>query len=268
MPELPEVETIRRGLERGILNKTISRIHIHDGRVLRQDAEDFTRRLLKQTIVAVSRRGKALALSLSSGESLVVHVMMTGQLVVDGGTGVHTRVAFEFTDGTKLLYNDQRVFGQLRVVRDVGEINYFKVIGPEPFDKAFNAAYITSALKKTSRPIKTILLDHTFVAGIGNIYACEVLFRAAISPKRRGSLIKSAEASVLHREIVSVLKEAIRHGGSSMRNYRDSSGKKGNFKARIRVYAREGEPCLTCAAGVVRIVQSGRSTFYCMKCQR
>lgn len=268
MPELPEVETIRRDLARGILHKTIARIDIVDPRVLRQPAKDFLRRLQGQEITGISRRGKALDLSLASGEHLVVQVMMTGQMVADGPSHPHTRVVFTFTDGSKVLYNDQRVFGQLRVVKDTQEIKYFRVIGPEPLTKNFDTDYIAGFFKKSGRPIKNVLLDHTFVAGVGNIYACEVLFRCGISPKRRARLIPSAGRDLLRLQTIEVLKEAIALRGSSIRDYRDGAGEKGKFTQNIRVYGREGEPCLQCQSPIKRIVQAGRSTFYCMKCQK
>jgi len=268
MPELPEVETIRRDLHRGILHKTIQRIDIIDGRILRQPAKDFVRRLKGRTIEDVSRRGKALVLALDSGEHLVVQVMMTGQMVVNGQRGPHTRIIFEFSDGKKVFYNDQRVFGQLRVVKNTDEIKYFRVIGPEPFDKAFDERYISGRLKRSLRPIKNVLLDHVFVAGVGNIYACEILFRCGISPKRRAARIKSAEAPLLRRHTMEVLEQAIAARGSSIRNYRDGDGNKGTFNAHIRVYGKEGQPCPGCGKPVARIVQAGRSTFYCVKCQK
>ena len=277
MPELPEVETIRRDLTRHILNKKIKSIEIFDSRVLRQTPQEFTRRLKGRSIAAVIRRGKALVLKLSSGEHLVVQVMMTGQLVCDDRRESpvrgdkprvkHTRVVFKFSDGTELLYNDQRVFGQMRVVKDPQEIKYFQIIGPEPFERVFSEEYIRGRFKNSKRPIKNTLLDHTFVAGIGNIYACEILFRCGISPKRLAGRIKKQEIPRLREKIVDVLSEAIKHRGSSMRNYRDGEGQEGEFKKLIRVYAREGQSCIVCKTDIKRLIKAGRSTFYCMKCQ-
>ena len=268
MPELPEVETIRRDLERGLCRRSITRVHIFDKRVLRQPRADFIRRLQGQRIRSVNRRGKALILALASGEYFIVQVMMTGQMVLNGVESPHTRVRFDLTGGDKLFYNDQRVFGQLRVVKDLREVKYFQVLGPEPFAEDFSEAYMAAGLKKTRRPIKNVLLDHTFVAGVGNIYACEILFRCRMDPQRRAHRIKSVEVPLLRAQTIAVLKEAIALRGSSLRNYRDGAGQKGAFNRRIRVYAREGSPCLDCRGPVARIVQSGRSTFYCPYCQR
>lgn len=267
MPELPEVETIRRDLERGVLHKTIQAIEIIDSRVLRQPAKEFASRLKGQKFTSVERRGKALVLALSSGEYLIVQVMMTGQMVYNGRPDTHTRLMFDLGEDT-LLYNDQRVFGQLRVVKSVDEVKYFRILGPEPFAPQFNAQYIRGALKKSKRPIKNFLMDHTFVAGIGNIYACEVLFRCRLSPKRRSDRITAQAVPLLYDQTLAVLNEAIDSRGSSMRNYRDGAGEKGRFNERIKVYARAGKPCIVCAGPIKRIVQAGRSTFYCPNCQR
>lgn len=268
MPELPEVETIRRDLESGISNHIIHQINIIDARVLRQDKADFKRRLKGRKIVAIKRRGKALMLELDSADILVIAVMMTGQLVIGGNKNPHSRLEFDLSDNKKLFYNDQRVFGQLRVVRHIDEIKYFRILGPEPFDKVFNEDYMAAYLAKTKRPVKNVLLDHTFVAGIGNIYSCEILFRSHISPRRTGDQIKKKEIAVLREQIITVLKEAIALRGSSMRNYVGGDGQKGQFNKSIEVYAREGLPCVRCISSITRIIQAGRSTFYCMKCQR
>jgi formamidopyrimidine-DNA glycosylase len=268
MPELPEVETIRRDLEKTILHKIIRRIEVRDPFVLRTPLTKFIKTIEKQSINAVSRRGKALLLELSNRHYLVVQVMMTGQLVADGKVDKHTRVIFEFMDQSCLLYNDQRRFGQLHAVSNLKDVKHLSLLGPEPFDHTFNAEYIFQYTRNSKRPIKSLLLDHTFVAGIGNIYACEILFRCKITPKRLSGAISRKGATLLHRQIIEVLKEAIEHRGSSMRNYRDGAGQKGTFKKRIKVYAREDAPCLVCQTPIKRIVQAGRSTFFCPRCQK
>jgi formamidopyrimidine-DNA glycosylase len=268
MPELPEVEIIVRDLSKSLAGKAFSRVIVHDDFLLRQPKADFIRRLKDQGIGRITRRGKAIIIHLSSGEFLVVQVIMTGQLIVDGAKDKHTRLTFDLSDGSKLLYNDQRRFGQLRVVAHLSEIKHFNILGPEPFSKEFNPALMQEAFCKTTRPIKNLLLDHTFVAGIGNIYACEILFRSRLSPQRQASRISMAETGTIHRHIVEVLKEAIVHRGSSMRNYRDGAGKKGRFNERLAVYARQDLPCPRCKKPIQRIVQAGRSTFYCGHCQK
>ena len=268
MPELPEVETIVRDLNKSLRGKIISEGIVHDPFVLRQKPNDFIKRLKAQAVTTVTRRGKAVIVHLASGEFLVIQLMMTGQLVFNGPPDKHTRVKFVFSDGSCLLYNDQRRFGQLRVVSHLSEVKHFNILGPEPFSKEFTPALMRETFRKTSRPIKSVLLDHTFVAGIGNIYACEILFRSLLSPKRQARRISTAEAKTIHRYILEVLKEAIAHRGSSMRNYRDGAGKKGRFNERLAVYAREGLPCPRCQKPICRIVQAGRSTFYCGHCQK
>jgi len=268
LPELPEVETIVRDLNKSIQGKILSKIIVHDDFLLRQKSLDFIRRIKGQRINQITRRGKAIIIHLSSKEFLIVQLMMTGQMIIDGTKDKHTRVTFEFTDGSKLLYNDQRRFGQLRVVGDLSEVKHFNILGPEPFSKEFNPTFMREAFQKTARPIKSILLDHTIVAGIGNIYACEILFRSRLSPKRHADQINRAETGIIHQQIIDVLKEAIAHRGSSLRNYRDGSGEKGRFNKRLMVYAREKQPCPRCQNPILRIVQAGRSTFYCGHCQK
>jgi len=268
MPELPEVETIVRDLNKSIQGKIFAKPIVHDAFLLRQKTADFTRRIKDQAVEKITRRGKAVIVHLSGGEFLVIQLMMTGQLVVNGQEDKHTRIDFVFADGSRLLYNDQRRFGQLRVVAKLDEIKHFNILGPEPFSKEFTPTFMHQAFRKTSRPIKTVLLDHTFVAGIGNIYACEILFRSLVSPKRKAQRFNLAEAGIIHSQIIEVLKEAILHRGSSLRNYRDGAGKKGRFNERLAVYARQGLPCPRCQQPILRMTQAGRSTFYCGQCQK
>jgi formamidopyrimidine-DNA glycosylase len=278
MPELPEVETIVRDLSKSLQGKTIAAVTVHDAFLLRapasvrhedgQKAADFIKRLNKQVVKKISRRGKAIIIEVSSGEFLVIQLMMTGQMIFNGAEDKHTRLTFTFTDKTKLLYNDQRRFGQLRVVKHLNEVKHFNILGPEPFSKEFTPDFMQQAFKKTMRPIKNVLLDHTFVAGIGNIYACEILFRSRLSPKREARRVSLAESKTVHQYIVEVLKEAIQHRGSSLRNYRDGAGEKGKFNEHLAVYARQNQPCPRCKRDILRIVQSGRSTFYCGHCQK
>jgi len=288
MPELPEVETIVRDLSKSLRCKTFSGVIVHDAFLVRQNQKDFIRRIKGQAIENITRRGKAVIVHLASGEFLVIQLMMTGQLIAnpdarftrsgsrpptllerrDGPKDKHTRLTFAFSDGSRLLYNDQRRFGQIRLVESLSQIQYFNILGPEPFSQEFNPSYMRELFRKTIRPIKNVLLDHTFVAGIGNIYACEVLFRSQLSPKRQARRISLAEVATIHRTIREVLKEAITHRGSSMRNYRDGAGQKGRFNERLMVYSRQGLPCPRCQRPIQRVSQSGRGTFYCAQCQK
>jgi len=268
LPELPEVETIVRDLKKALRQKTFSDVIVHDAFILRQPPQDFIRRLKGQAIREITRRGKAVLVHLASGEFLVVQPMMTGQLIANGTADKHTRLSFTFSDGGQLLYNDQRRFGQVRVIKELAQVNYFNILGPEPFSKDFTPVFMRDAFRKTIRPVKNVLLDHTFVAGIGNIYACEILFRSRLDPKRQARRISLTEAKTIHQATIKILKEAIIHRGSSMRNYRDGSGKKGRFNERLMVYSREGLPCPRCQRPIQRVIQAGRSTFYCSRCQK
>lgn len=268
MPELPEVETIRRDLEKNIRFQTIQSVDVIDPLVLRTPAKEFVFSLAGQSIKAVTRRGKALLLELSNQHYLLVQVMMTGQLILGGKKDKHTHVVFTFKDGQKLSYNDQRKFGQLRIIKDFTQSKYLTILGPEPFEEGFSPAYIFEKTRKSKRPIKNMLLDHTFVAGIGNIYACEILFRCSISPKRLAGKITKEQSQVIYKYSIEVLQQAIKNRGSSMRNYRDASGQKGQFNKLIQVYAREGQPCTHCKTPIKRIIQAGRSTFCCSQCQK
>lgn len=268
MPELPEVETIKRDLSVKIKGRKIRRVQIKDGFVLRTPPAVLKKALEGARIASIDRRGKALMIFLSNGRILTVQLMMTGQLIVDDPIDRHTRVVIDFDDGGCLLYKDQRRFGQLRVFERLDQFEHIRHLGPEPLGGDFSPSFLYEGTRGRRRPIKTLLLDHTFVAGIGNIYACELLFRAGVSPLRAASSLTKAEADRIHQETVAVLKEAIRNRGSSMRNYRDASGQQGRFKRLIRVYARENEACLRCRAVVKRVIQAGRSTFFCPGCQK
>lgn len=273
MPELPEVETVKRDLILSVLGKKIQAIRVLDARIIRDvSVKQFVALLTGRIIQDISRRGKAIVWTFDNSHHFVIQLMMTGQLVflkkLPETFLKDTKVIFELSNGTYLLYNDQRLFGRLSPIEDLKSFKHFANLGPEPFDDSFNPQFIKDALKKRKTAIKSALLDHTFVAGIGNIYASEILFRSQIDPRRRAQRLKLAEIERMHRVTVEVLEEAIQYRGSSMRNYRDGQGQKGLFNQRIKVYAREDDPCEVCAKPIVRIVQSGRSTFFCKGCQK
>ena len=272
MPELPEVETVKRDLEQSVLGKTIHDIRILDARIIRDIQPARFKSVLKnKTIQNISRRGKAIIFNLRPGPFLIVQLMMTGQLVslkkMPDVLLKDTKVIFTLSNHSYLFYNDQRLFGRLSLIDDLNDFKHFRLLGPEPFDASFNPEFMRTAFENKTVAVKKVLLDHTFVAGIGNIYASEILFRSGIDPRRRAKSLKIQEIKLLHKEILEVLQEAIDHRGSSMRNYRDGQGEKGRFNERIRVYAREGDSCLKCGSPIMKIVQGGRSTFFCKKCQ-
>lgn len=272
MPELPEVETIVRDLRKKICGLTIDKIKIHDGRVVRQASHsEFSRKLNGRSIHNISRRGKAIIIDLGPAKDfLIVQLMMTGQMIFsdDSSPQRDTKVTFRLSNGTSLHYNDYRTFGRLQVVASLDEIPYFRTIGPEPLEKNFTIPWLTSQLQNRKTPIKPLLLNHQFVAGIGNIYASEILFISGIDPRRPAATLRKEEITLLHQATQKILQQAIRSRGTSMNTYRDTQGEKGSFINRIKVYGRENEQCLSCATVLVREFQSGRSTFYCPQCQK
>lgn len=271
MPELPEVETIKRDLTKSLLGQAVSATIVYDQRVIRGcTAEAFAAQLKGSTVEAIDRRGKAIVISLSNRKYLVVQVMMTGQLIFSSEQApmAMTKITFRLSNGKYLHYNDQRLFGRLQIVHDLAEIPHLQTMGPEPLGPEFETAWLADRLKKRSMPIKTLLMNPQFVAGIGNIYASEILFVSRINPRRKAGKIKPEEIKRLHRATIDVLQEAVRRRGTSMRNYRDGNGQKGGFMKRIKVYGRENEQCYRCDGPILKIVQAGRSTFFCKTCQR
>lgn len=266
MPELPEVETIRRQLDRAVKGKKIKGVRVHNAKVIKQPpAEKFARALKAVTIKNIIRKSKALIFELSSGKSLVAHLRMTGQLVYPGN-GKASRVSFLFSDGTSLDFNDRRILGELRIVDDWRDLAYIKELGPEPFD--IGAAEFKAMLAKKSTKIKPLLMDQKFLAGVGNLYAAEALFRAGISPLRPASSLSDKEKGSLFKEIKDTLSEAIHCGGSSVDQYVQLTGKTGSYAEHHKVYDREGKPCLKCKSPIKRIALGGRGTYFCPECQR
>lgn len=273
MPELPEVETIRQDLCRHILHLTIRDVKIRDSRVLAQGSQNqFTRRCQGKTVQAISRRGKVLIIELSPQGYLVVQPKMTGHLIYRSQTrrpiDPDTKILFQLSNGSSLNYNDQRLFGRIYLVDEIEEVDFLRRVGSEPLEKNFTPQWLKGILEHRPGPIKSLLMNQNIIAGIGNIYASEILFLSRIRPQRPARTLTLSEIEALHRATLEVLKEAIALRGTSMRNYRDVSGRKGNYLNRIKVYGREDEECFQCRSPIQRIVQAGRSTFYCRKCQR
>jgi formamidopyrimidine-DNA glycosylase len=283
MPELPEVETVRRGLLPVMEGVKITDVAVHRPNLRWALPENMANRLTGATVTALRRRSKYILADLDSGETLIIHLGMSGRMLISGvvvGEFVHEHpapqkhdhVVLNMENGARVTFNDARRFGHM----DLGETatleNHWLVssIGPEPFGNAFNGSYLVQAIKKRASPIKTVLLDQCVVAGLGNIYVCEVLHRAKISPTRRASNLSKKRIESLVPIIRDVLSEAIEAGGSSLRDYRQADGELGYFQHTFRVYGREDAFCVTdqCTGKIIRIVQSGRSSFYCPKCQR
>jgi formamidopyrimidine-DNA glycosylase len=265
MPELPEVETIKSDLQKIVLGKKITQVYIYNSKVIRQPAPQVFKKLVEGArIKGVLRRGKLLILELSTGKFLTVHFKMTGQLVTPGGAS-SSRVSFKLDDGSLLDFNDQRLFGELRLVDDWRKLSFVQRLGPEPFDLTFMD--FKDMLLKRKTGIKPLLLDQSFIAGIGNIYAAEILFYAKINPLRSAQNLTLPEQRVLYKEMHKVLRNAIKHGGSSVDDYVRVSGRNGDYARFHQVYGRKDKPCLVCATLIKRITQGGRGTFFCPKCQ-
>jgi formamidopyrimidine-DNA glycosylase len=266
MPELPEVETLKRELENVITGKEISGVDVRNNKIIRgMSTAAFKKSLVNATVKRILRKAKVLVIELSNDSSLVIHLKMTGQLVYPG-TGENARVRFHFSDGTTLDFNDQRLFAELRIMKDWKTFPFIQGLGPEPFEISPALCKKMLAAKRTK--IKPLLMDQTFISGIGNLYAAEALFRARISPSRSSQDLTEAEKFNLFAAIKEVLSDAIKSGGSSVDNYVRLSGKPGGYVRYHSVYDREGKPCLLCNKPVKRIALGGRGTYFCSHCQK
>lgn len=266
MPELPEVETIKGDLQQAILGKKITEVCPHNPKVIRFPAPaEFKKSLEGRRIKNIFRRAKLLIFELSDGRYLTVHLKMTGQLVYPGGSN-KSRLAIRFSDGSILDFNDQRLFGELHLVSDWKKLKFVQSLGPEPFDLTY--VDFKDMLSKKKTKIKPLLMDQSFVSGIGNIYAAEILFRAGIDPRRVTASLTEKEKQVLYKEIKNVLNSAIKHGGSSVDDYVRLSGQPGGYRRFHRVYDRAGKPCFVCRSPIKKITQGGRGTYFCGKCQK
>ena len=275
MPELPEVETIRRGLASRMTGRQIVRAELRRADLRRPFPPLLAERLTGAQIGALGRRGKYILVELDDSGTLLLHLGMSGRITVGGNNAPeekHDHVVLTLDDGTVVRFNDPRRFGLVDYMTRGSEAAHplLAGMGPEPLEPGFDGAYLARALAGKMTSIKAALLDQKIVAGLGNIYVCEALYRARLSPRRLAATVTGARAERLAAAIRTVLGEAIEAGGSSLRDYVQASGELGYFQHRWAVYGKEGEPCpgCTCAEGVHRIVQSGRSTFFCAKRQR
>ncbi len=274
MPELPEVETYVRELEPLLNGATVAAAAVFWPRTVETpDPDVFTARIVGRRFQTFGRRGKYMLLGLDDGLTLVVHLRMTGHLRVapeDAIPDKHTHVVLLLTDGRQLLFRDSRKFGRMWLVEDPSVV--VRRLGPEPFDAAFTPEILTAKLAGRSAPIKALLLDQRIVAGVGNIYADESLFRARLNPTRAGGSLTSAEVERLHAAITAVLMDGIDHagsslGGSEIQNYIRPGGEQGGFQEEFRVFQRTAKPCPTCGTPIVRTVVAQRGTHFCPQCQ-
>ncbi len=279
MPELPEVETVMRGLRAALEGRTIRRAGVHRADLRRAFPPGLAARLTGARVIGFRRRAKYILMRLDGGDSVLFHLGMSGRMLI-GPAGandvpLHEHLTLETDDGWRVGFVDPRRFGCIDLVRTAAEDAHDLLarLGPEPLDAAFTPAVLSAALAGRRTPIKAALLDQGTVAGLGNIYVCEALFRAGISPRRLAATVAGARAARLVSQIKATLAEAIAAGGSSLRDYVQPDGELGYFQRAWKVYGREGEACELCPGppacpGVCRIVQSGRSTFYCRQTQR
>ncbi len=292
MPELPEVETVRRGLAPHVQGRRIRHVRTSAKRLRFDWPEGFAQMLTGRRVEALARRGKYLLWQLSGGMWLISHLGMSGRFsvlppdgnglalgefyfhdAVETGTGPHDHLLLMLDDGTRLIYTDPRRFGFFDLTDDPARHRMLRHMGPEPLSEAFGAAHLAQAFCGRAAPVKNLLLDQRVVAGLGNIYVCEALFLAGISPRRKAASLSpsgrpTARLQRLAAAVKQVLEDAIAAGGSTLRDHQRVDGNAGGFQQCFAVYDREGAPCPVCGAPVKRIVQGGRSTFFCGRCQR
>ena len=282
MPELPEVETVRRGLEPVLSGRVLAEVIQRRANLRWPLPDHMDTRLTGRRIERLRRRSKWLLLDLDGDETWMVHLGMSGKLLIERAETVdlhhdrapadkHDHVVVRTDEGTTVTYNDARRFGAMDLwpTSDLDNHPHLAGLGPEPMGNAFHTDALMAAMAKRQSPVKSVLLDQRTVAGLGNIYVCEALHRSGVHPTRIAASISKPRTGRLVKEIVATLGEAIAAGGSSLRDYRQADGELGYFQHAFQVYDREGQPCRQdCTGTIRRIVQSGRSTFYCPRCQR
>ena len=283
MPELPEVETIVRGISPFLEGATIKKIKLNRADLRWPFPENFANRIKEAKVLNLKRRSKYILVHLSTGETLLIHLGMSGKILVSdtkignyfyesSKVSNHNHVIFELSDGTIVTYNDPRRFGFMDLAKtdNLNNHKFLEKLGPEPLGNNFNFDYLKIELSKKESPIKNVLLNQTVVAGLGNIYVCEALFMSGISPKKIASKISKNKCEELVQNIRAILISAIKAGGSSLKDFTDIQGNSGYFQFEFYVYGRENEYCKTtdCDHKIKRISQSGRSSFYCPYCQR
>lgn len=273
MPELPEVETVCRGLRKQILKRKIVAVKYHRPNLRFPMPQDLPQAVSGKTVKEIQRLSKYILIVLSDGGKILLHLGMSGRLFFndekDFTPAKHDHVVITFDKGPRLVFNDARRFGVLDYLKP-GEDTHKLLgnVGLDPFDPKMTAIWLGEKLARRKTPMKAFLMDQKIIAGLGNIYVCEALFRAKISPKRPAGKVKEKEVPGLVKAIHDVLNEAIKAGGSSLRDYVQTDGELGYFQSKFSVYGREDQPCRACKMPIKRITQSGRSTFFCPNCQR
>ncbi|MFD2211130.1 DNA-formamidopyrimidine glycosylase [Virgibacillus halophilus] len=274
MPELPEVETIKNTLKQLVIHKTIEDVTIQWPKIIKRpgDTAAFRMDLLGQSILNIHRRGKFLLFELDD-YTLVSHLRMEGKYSVhqkEEKVKKHTHVIFTFTDQTELRYNDVRKFGTMHLFPKGMELTESPLnkLGPDPFDEAFTLDYFYQKLQHTNRLIKAVLLDQSVVAGLGNIYVDETLFKAGILPTRRADTLSKKETAAIRSQAIATITNAVAKGGSTIRSYVNSQGNMGMFQLELYVYGQENKPCKDCGCEIVKMKVAGRGTHVCLHCQK
>jgi formamidopyrimidine-DNA glycosylase len=281
MPELPEVETVCAGLRQAVVGQVIQKVILNRPDLRVPFPDNFQKQVAGCTITAVTRRAKYIVLHLDDGQIISIHLGMSGRMTIGAADALyepatHDHMIIRFKNGSYIVLNDARRFGMVFLLReeDMAQHPAFKHLGPEPLGNEFSAPVLREKLKNKAQAIKVAIMDQRVVVGVGNIYACEALFRAGIHPQAKASTVRGEKSERLTREIKTVLQEAIAAGGSTLKDYVQTNGELGYFQHNFAVYDREGCPCATCGCdvaktgGVKRIVQAGRSTFYCPQSQK
>ena len=273
MPELPEVETIKNTLKQFVIGKTIKKVTVYWPKIIKEpDREQFKNLLIDQTIIDIHRRGKFLLFELED-YMLISHLRMEGKYSVhskDEPIKKHTHVIFSFTEQKELRYNDVRKFGTMHLVTKGEEYLRKPLVqlGPDPFDEQFTFDYLYHKLKRTSRVIKTVLLDQTVLAGLGNIYVDETLFKAGVHPLKKANKLTKKEVNAIRSQAIETLAEACRQGGTTIRSYVNGQGEMGMFQQELYVYGQENEPCKKCGKPIIKMKVGGRGTHVCNGCQK
>jgi formamidopyrimidine-DNA glycosylase len=277
MPELPEVESLRRILVRSAVGRTIVSAKVGEARLRRRVTADFAQAVAGRRIVNLSRRAKYLIVEFDGDDAMLVHLGMSGSLThrgdgfrADDFDPRHDHLEFSLDDASRLVFNDPRRFGMVRLVAraDLASSAELKGIGPEPLSREFDAGYLAAKARGKKVAIKNLIMDQRIVAGIGNIYAAEVLFRAGVRPSRRAGRVTRAEIEKIAAAVPLILRAAIGSRGTTFRSYRDSRGRPGRFAKLLCVYGREGEPCYRCSTPIRNAVVGQRASFFCPTCQR
>lgn len=290
MPELPEVETIKKDFNQTVKGKTFDSIKIKDQKVVQFSKKEFDQKLKGRRVKGAQRKAKILIIETDSDHGLMIHLKMTGQLIYQARGGErsggghpdilyygkklphkYTRLIFRFKDGSQLFYNDLRKFGWLKIVKtkQLEKINEIASLGVEPFSPNFTLEYLKEGIERRKRSnIKTLLMDQSFIAGIGNIYSSESLFKAQIDPRRKARSLKETEIKRLYQAIKDILKKAIRLRGTSEDSYVDLKGQRGGYLPQAYVYNREGEQCRKCTSKIKKVRIANRGTYFCPQCQK